>query len=97
MTVALLSGSHKLHLVFHALLAELHLCSAKVLKHRQMRFLANHAFQLLSHFDAAAYHYYIYVVRGALQEYVPNKSSHHITFQPQMVCSLAYLVEYFLI
>ena len=95
--IAFLSCTHKLHLVLCALLAELHLRRTKVLKYAQMRLTAHHTLQFLGHTYSAAHHYHVYIVRGSLQEYIPYVPSNHIALQAQMVCSFAYLVEYFLI
>ena len=92
-TVALLTSSHKLHLVFGTLLPEFHLGSTKVLKYAKMCFLAYDALEFLGHLDAAANYHHIDIVRRTFQEYVAYISAHHIALQTQSICSLAYLVE----
>ena len=97
MTIALLPGSHELHLVFNTLLTEFDLGRTEIAEHGQMGFLAHHPLQFLSHGDTTPHNHHVDIIRWALEEDITDISSHHVALQPQMVCSLTDLVENVLI
>ena len=97
MAVALLAGSHELHLILNAFLAELHLRRAEVTEHGEVGLATQHALQLFGHADAAAYHYDVDIVGGAFEEDVADISSYDVALHPEAVGRLTDLVENFLV
>ena len=57
-TIALLSGSHKLHFC----IVEFYLSSSEILEYREMGLASQHTFQFLSHGDTATHHNHINII-----------------------------------
>ena len=97
-TIALLTGSHELHLYLLLMRSShLHLSRTEVAEHGEMGFPAQQLLQFLSHLDTTAHHYDIDIVRGALKEDITDIAAHHIAFHAHAVSNVSDLVKNLLI
>ena len=92
-TVALLTGTDKLHLVA----MPFDLGRAKVLEHRERRASFKPAAESFRHLNATAYDNNINIVARPLQKEVTHVTTYYISLQMKAVGSLRNLMEYILI
>ena len=78
--VALLTRPHKLHLILHTLLTELHLGSTEILEYAEMSLTPHHTFQFLGNTDTTAHDYHVDIVGRTLKEDIPDIASHNVAF-----------------
>ena len=80
--------------------AHLHLCRTEVLENGEVSLASESFFHLFGQSDATAHNNHVDVVRRSFEKDVAHVATHHITFEPQMVGSIAYqmkdiIIEYF--